>query len=94
MGKVEIRISGNRADLEAMTAFLLDIQAVKKIPKLLYKSIYYPNRSRQNPGLRRYLKFLIESEEIVQDSDRPAVRQKSKVKSQKKQKRIQAPEYH
>ena len=69
MGIVKIRISGDRADLDAMTALLLDIQVVKKIPKLLSKSIYYPNRSHQNPGLRQYLDFLIESEEIIQDSD-------------------------
>ena len=63
MGIVKIRLCGDRADLEATIRFLLDTEAVMKFPQLLSKSIYYPNRN--DPGLRCYLDFLIESDPAV-----------------------------
>ena len=67
MGVVKIRISGDRADLEATVRFLLDTEATVKFPQLLSKSIYYPNR--KDPGLRCYLDFLIESDpDVVQEA--------------------------
>ena len=60
MGKITIRISGDRADIDAITAYLLDLQVVKKIPKLVYKSIYHPNR--KDAGFHRYLDLLVETD--------------------------------
>ena len=63
MGVIKIRLSGDLADIEATVRFLLDTEAVMKFPQLLSKSTYYPNRN--DPGLRCYLDFLIESDPAV-----------------------------
>ena len=63
MGIVKIRLSGDRADLEATIRFLLDTEATVRFPQLLSKSIYYPNRNEK--AVRCYLDFLIESDPEV-----------------------------